>query len=161
MGRVPDKLFRKQLKESHAVVVMVADWLKDEGYDVRVQTMSVTPSHEERFLYTDDGDIWVGDNGRIEVKYWPNIPFTGRSTCPYSWVFIDEVYQIERHHSRDLKGYVIVNSLYSHVAMIPEVSRILWRKMTKFDSRYKEERTYYAIHKKHVQFASMKRAYVN
>ena len=161
MGKVPDHIFRPQLKQSHEIVILVTQWLRDNGYDAQVNTMRVTPDHQSRHNYTDDGDITVGGNARIEVKYWPDIAFRGRDSCPYPWVFVDEVYQIEREHTLPLLGYVIVNGPKTHVAMISENTKIHWEKRKALDKRYNEEREWYACPRKYVLFRSMRKTCVS
>lgn len=152
--KIPDEQFHRDLKQSHNITVLVAAWLNTKGFKAEVSTMRVTPSHERRGEFTDDGDITT-PGGRIEVKHWQKIEFTSREDMPYPWVFVDEVYQIEREHSQPLLGYVICNASVTHAAMISALTQDHWRKITKIDGRYGVELEWYACPREQVKFAQI------
>ena len=152
--KIPDVQFHHDLRQSHNITVIVAAWLTTKGIEAKVNTMRVTPSHTRRHEFTDDGDIATPD-GRIEVKHWPKINFTGRHNMPYPWVFVDEVYQIDREHSQPLRGYVICNAPVTHAAMIAVSTQQYWRRVKKKDSRYGIELEWYACPRTRVKFAQM------
>lgn len=149
--KIEDKKFKSQLRDSHQVCCMVAAWLEAHGREATVNTMRVTPDHERRRAYQDDGDISTPD-GRIEVKYWPRIHFTSAADMPYRMVFVDEVYQLERDHSEPLLGYIICNAKITHAAFIPATTRDLWRKIKRVDGRYGVELEWYAVPRDKIEY---------
>ena len=149
--KIEDQKFKGELRDSHQVCCMVAAWLSVHGLEAKVKTMRVTPDHESRRAYKDDGDISTPD-GRIEVKYWPHINFTSADDMPYRLVFVDEVYQLEREHTEPLLGYIICNAKITHAAFIPATTSHLWRKVRKHDSRYGTELEWYAIPRERVSY---------
>jgi len=152
--KIPDQQFHHDLRQSHNIAVLVAAWLTTKGIEAEVNTMRVTPSHGRRHDFTDDGDIMTPE-GRIEVKHWPKIAFTCEDDMPYPWIFVDEVYQLEREHSQPLRGYVICNAEVTHAAMIGADTADHWRKIKKNDSRYGVELEWYACPRRLVKFAQI------
>ncbi len=156
--KIEDQKFKGQLRDSHQVCCMVAAWLSGHGLEAEVKTMRVTPNHESRRAYKDDGDITTPD-GRIEVKYWPSIHFTSASDMPYRMVFVDEVYQLDRDHSEPLLGYIICNAKVTHAAFIAATTSDLWRKIRRVDSRYGVELEWYAIPRDKIKYRQIGEMY--
>ncbi len=146
--------FKRDLETSNQAATVVAQWFIGRGVGARVNPMRIAPNHASRREYTDDGDI-SSPRGRIEVKHWPNIAFTGHTDCPYEWVFVDEVYQIDRPHTQPLWGYVIVNADMTVGAFIGAKTREHWRKRRHMDSRYGVELEWYACPKQYVEFRGL------
>ncbi len=156
--KIEDTKFKSDLRDSHQVCCMVAAWLSGHGLEATVNTMAVTPDHERRRAYRDDGDISTPD-GRVEVKYWPSVHFTSADDMPYPMVFVDEVYQIERDHSEPLLGYIICNAKVTHAAFIPATTSHLWRKVKGFDGRYKADLEWYAIPRDKIHYRQIGEMY--
>lgn len=158
---VSDERFVSSLKKSDEVVRAVAEWLRGQGYEAVARGIEIRPNFAERWEYSDEGDIIVRGNSRVEVKHREQSSFTYRS----SWepenrgvAFVDEVYKIDRKNDRrpPLLGYVIVNREVTHVAMISADTRQHWqiRRHVK-DKRQGDHREIYACPLHHVRFRSM------
>lgn len=61
-----NRQFIRELRESHQVVLLVAEWLRGQKYQVTLVPNEERPSFEERMDYSDDCDLML--NMPIEVK---------------------------------------------------------------------------------------------
>lgn len=145
-----DAAFLEAFEESQKYVEIVAEWLRGKGYDAQVKPSEVRPSFDQRMQYQDSGDIEI--RKRVEVKH-RNIPFTSRYDFPYSTVFVDEVYKIDRVPSKkQLAAYIILNKDATHAAIVDPATSEMWVVEEKFDPTHGEVRPTFACPVSLVQF---------
>ena len=77
-----DPDFVDDLIDGHKCEVMVAEWLKNLGYEVRTPKFDIRPSIKDNPKYSDKGDIyayhperWGGEERVVEVKHYPQSLF--------------------------------------------------------------------------------------
>jgi hypothetical protein len=157
-----DDTFFAGLNKSREVAELVCQWLKRKGYDVTHPPQKTRPRNvpiEERWRYTDDGDLEIKLNGeikRIEVKYRPEMAFRSGNDIPYHEIIVDEQYKIDGAHTYPLLAYIIVDKTKRCAMMITEKTKDYWYASTKFDRKEQEERTFCMCPKEHCLFFNLR-----
>lgn len=134
-----EREFVRDFQQSHGPVFDVALWLRREGYDVRIAVPELRPTAAVRWQFSDSGDIECIQ--RVEVKC-RNLAFTSAADCPFSSIFVDEVYKVDERLRRVL-AYAIVNQPRTHVAVIRTATRPQWGVQVGFDERQHRECKWY------------------
>ncbi len=124
--------FLRGLKDSQQAVWVMASWLSEQGFSVRIPHGVVpTPTHADWRDYSDQGDLELGL--RIEVKR-----LTCEFTCADDWPFpsVDAAsknFIVCSRHSWDMANprpsrFYYLNRAMTHAAIIrPASSSERWR----------------------------------
>jgi len=121
--------FNAIVTHSDSVVHQVGKTLTYLGYKIEIPNLVLSPTVEDRWKYTDDGDIYlIKRNGkeRIEVKYSYKLDFFSEDQFPYTFVIIDEKYKIDKPHKYPLNCYISVNKSRTGCLRIPASTRDNW-----------------------------------
>lgn len=137
----PDVDFRELFYRAREVQFAMANNLQARGHCVRLMTNALTPNREQRFEYTDEGDIEI--RLRVEVKHWPKIDFHSLADVPYPNVIVDSADSLERNQALGLYAYTIVNASMSAYLLIPVWTRKAWFKERRHDRREQRDRDFY------------------
>jgi hypothetical protein len=148
-----DALFEKNFLESQVWVQKCADWLTSLGQDVTVKPSTLRPNFKDRHDFVDDGDIEI--RLRVEVKHKKKIDFTCEADYPFSTVFTDEVYKIDRLNRKQLYAYIVINRLGTHCAVVLGTSFSEWEKSSVYDSLERDHIMMYSCPKHLCAFMSM------
>lgn len=146
-----DSQFIANLADSVPITFRVAQWLAQQGIDVRVIPIVVRPDSNQRMEYGDNGDMDI--ILRVEVKK-RDLDFTNARDYPFSTVIVDETYKVDRA-TRQFWAYYIVNRSETHVCMVPTRSRKHWVTATRFDKAEGATREFYECPLEHCQFFSL------
>jgi hypothetical protein len=123
-----DAAFVADFKASHQWVVLVGDWLRRLGYEVRIPDQNLRPTAALRHLYSDDGDLFVTTKGitkAVEVKH-RSIDFTSAFDYPFPTIIVNEAHLLTDERLAKIFGYVIVNDPGTHVAVVRPHTRPFW-----------------------------------
>ena len=147
-----DPNFFKSLDKSEVARHIIAKRLIEKGYEVEVPELKVTPGWKERLAYSDNGDLFLLQDGkreRIEVKHWPKINFTSKEDIRYDNIIVNAVNSWD---NADIKPSVhyILNANYTHVIIIDSRTREHWYRARTYDSRKKQDRSFYFCPKKYI-----------
>jgi hypothetical protein len=145
----PDAVFYGGLEKSREVAEQVCCWLRGKGYVVSHPEQRTTPSREDRWKYTDDGDLEITLTKRLEVKHWPSIDFQTLADVPYEEIIVDEKYKIDKEHERRLEAYITVNKSRTAAIVISADTRHWWKVKNLYDGAEGEHRDFYLCPKRH------------
>jgi hypothetical protein len=141
-----DPTFVADLLESADYVWIVAKWMSQLGYDVRIPATKIRPSATEMAKYADNGDLFITKNGaekRIEVKRRPDLHFQEPKDFPYPTIIVDAAHCFDNAVPKP-DTYVILNSKATHAITISVAStRNLWQLTQKYDRFKKRNRLFY------------------
>ena len=144
-----DSEFVAALDKSKSAVQHVGQWMSDQGWSVVSNFSALRPDFESRHDYADSGDLEVRQ--RVEVK-WINRFFTCAEDFPFPAIIVDEKFKIDRIPIKHLYGYAVVNREWSHVCLISAKTRANWKTATRYDSKDRQERTFYECPVEHCLF---------
>lgn len=140
----PDRAFLADFDRQDASVDAVGRLLVRAGYSVFRPQSQLRPTAEVRRLYADCGDLIV--RKRVEVKH-RKIDFTCEDEFPFSTVFIDECYHVDRFNPNTLDAYYIVNAKLTHAAVIRAFTRKWWKVESNRDPAQDRVCDFYAMPK--------------
>ena len=152
--------FLKHLSGSSEAVFIVAYYLYNKGYDVRINALKKAKNHGEWKNFKDDGDIFIYKNGykyRIEVK-GVSTKFTCKEDCQYPNVIVCA------KHSYDMAAikpyaYFLLNDQRTHLAIIKTSTKEYCDVIRKADRRYENVvQDFYVCPKGKIKFKPIERA---
>ena len=155
-----DSVFFKALDKSRKVNNVVCDWLKKKGYEVDLlpqETRPIDAPKEDRWKYTDSGDIEIIERKRIEVKQRPSLDFKSFNDLPYENIIVDEEYKIDKNHDSPIHSYFILNKSMTVAMVIMAETKKHWVKQKKFDTVEGEYRCFYLCPKKYCKMVHLNR----
>jgi hypothetical protein len=126
--------FRRAVEVSWRGVGVLADWYRGRGYDVTVPLPRMRECFEDRAGYGDWWDLEVcrgQARWRFEVKS-RTLRFTGAADYPYPTIFVDRVEKALACR-RLLAGYLVLNTGYTHVALVAARTWRSWVIKDRFD----------------------------
>ena len=119
-----DPTFVEDLERSHESVRAVKKWLEGKGFEATIPPTIVRPSSDERFDYSDNGDIHL--TMRTEVKHRVEIPFTDRASFPFGTVIVDKCHKYDKARPKPYV-YVICNKPLTHAMLVyPRTTARKW-----------------------------------
>ncbi len=107
--------FVRDLNNSQSAVSTVAMYLQRKRQHVILPPHQVTPTPEERYEYTDEGDILVGR--KVQVK-GSSRDFCSVEDFGFPMITVDESYKIEEQKKDPPLCYFIVNKSLSGAIVI-------------------------------------------
>ena len=127
--------FLEHLKESKTAVWVVARWLSERGYSVKINPTPVADKHENWESYADNGDIEI--NQRVEIKEVSQT-FTSTADWPFGTEFI-----VCARHSFDRAtpkpfAYIILSKCNKYAAIVMVSTHKYWYVERRKDSRYED-----------------------
>ena len=143
-----------RLDKSQTSVELCCDWLNRKGFKSKILPFTKAEKYKDRWKHVDDGDIISiigGVECRVEVK-GVGVEFTSVATFPYSTVFVDEEFKVNREHSNPLFGYMSVNKQRTGFIAIPGSTKEHWKTVEKWDSKMKEHRSFVECPKPYVKY---------
>lgn len=144
------ELFRERLLEAQGSQAMIAAYMASKNYNVRIKPC-LLPNNDKK-LVDDGGDLELLLNLQIKVR---NLDFTSRKDYPFDTVLIDEAYKIERLKLPQLYGYLILNKKKDHACFVCAKTNKQWRKVERYDSKYKDTRKFYTVNKNFCEFIKL------
>src|SRR5687767_882994 len=130
-----DPSFVDDLKRSDAAVRRVADYIRRQGWEVRVPALRVRPTATEMAAFADDGDLFARKAGgawrRIEITV-RRFAFDGPAGWPYPTVIFSTVHA---WRAADPKPFLMVrlSQDLACAAIVGDWTREHWREVKKFD----------------------------
>jgi len=115
-----DEIFLRELAESEKYVDIAVDWYTRHGVKAYKGQMYVRPSYEERFEYSDHGDLFIPGSGWVDVKHrdvnFPPYPFK-------------DVYTITKHafERTPCYQYFIINRDCTHAMIVDSKTSDRWK----------------------------------
>jgi hypothetical protein len=120
--------FVKRLLASRHAMFVVAEWLSEKGFDVRLPAIKARRHDQKIEDFVDDGDIFISKDGsperRVEVK---NIrhEFTGVDDYPYKNVIIANKASFDRGND-NLSCFIIIGKDLNNVIIVNEATMPHW-----------------------------------
>lgn len=117
-----DEIFLKELAESDKYVDLAVKWYTKQGHKAYKGMTFVRPTYEERFDYSDTGDLFVPGCGWVDVKHrdvdFPPYPFA-------------DVFTITKHayERTPCWQYMIINRKCTHALIINGWENRDWREV--------------------------------
>jgi hypothetical protein len=153
-----DPTFVNDLEASEPSREKAARWLMKAGHTVKVKPLQIRPDVEQRWEYSDDGDIRITDNGgnlKVEAKHRPDITFHSKQDFPFPTVIVNKRYLHDKGDtpfmyfifSADLEGCFLV---------YVEPTREHWIETTRWNKKTKSQEDYYEVALKWVTYEDMK-----
>jgi len=141
--------FSRDVLDSHAGTVLVADLFRHAGRVVALVPMYIHPADDPDSSpqYSDSGDLYeiVRGDGllveavKFEVKCRKNIKFTDEpGSVKYDSIFVCEEYTLSRmdEDGSHPKGWFILSNCRGYYIYVGIETRKDWYKVTKHDRRY-------------------------
>lgn len=135
------KKFLQGLESSKASVWLVARWLSDHGYAVRIPPTSKAPEQKDWQAHADDGDLEIAQ--RIEVKAL-TCDFTSRDDWPFPDFIVCAKHAYDNAKPKPYR-ICYLNKAMTHLAVLDcRKTHMEWVVKTVRDSRFddREQETY-------------------
>lgn len=147
-----DQDFIDAFEGSKSAVEKVLAWAKGKNLDVAIKESRLRPDFDHRVEYADEGDLEI--RKRIEVKH-RKLKFTSAEDYPFSTVFVDEAYKVDRYPIETLSSYVIVNKPMTHAAIVLAGTREHWFIERRYDPTNGDMRNFYVCPVRFTKFISL------
>jgi hypothetical protein len=146
-----DPTFVKDLLESDLYKNLVALWLSHEGWNVTIFATKVRPTSQERFDYSDEGDLEIWKPGhnkiRVEVKH-NEFMFTKADDCPFESCIVETAYKMNKIMEAGQRFVVIrLNLNLTHCIVIRQITFKHWTTKTWENQKSHRDNTCYMIPK--------------
>ena len=151
------KKFLNHLDKSSDPVFIVARYIYDQGFDVRINALQKAKRYADWKQYKDDGDIYMYkdlDVYRIEVKQYSK-DFTGSHDYPYPNVLICAKHSYDNATPKPY-AYMLLNKNRTHMGIVNTETFPDWKIVTIKDSRYDNyKQQTYAIEPTKIKWVSL------
>lgn len=125
--------FISTLRESHGIVLMVAEWLRKQKYQVTLLPNEERPSFEQRMDFVDDYDLFL--NMPIEVKQTKLVSFpNGATDWPFKMVNVMASHAWKKKNPKPLFVIVVSKDL-KNGALIHKDTEKFWIEESQTDRR--------------------------
>ena len=128
-----DRNFLASLRESQNIVLLVAEWLRGQKYQVTLVPNEERPSFEQRMDFVDDCDLFL--NMPIEVKQTKiaNFP-NGEADWPFPMVNVMATHAWKKKNPKPL-FVVVVSKDMKNAALIHKDTEPYWVNARQTDRR--------------------------
>ena len=132
-------LFLKHLDESKQAVWIVARWLNELGYSVKIYATKKADKHENWKKYADKGDIEISDGDieishRIEVKR-RGLKFINKKDWPHRDFIVCAKHAWDRAEPKPF-AFIVLSNDYKYAGIVKSDSRKKWYAKSIKDGRY-------------------------
>ena len=142
--------FLERLAASSEAVFAVAKWLNRQGKTVQIPHISFAPTAADADLHVDDGDLFVIERKRVEVKRL-GVDFTGRDDWPFKEAFVSNKAAVDRSFE-NVSAWIFVSSDLLHAAVVTPSTREHWYLKKTMAKNTGNEEEFYACPLEHVTF---------
>lgn len=154
MASEQHRKFQNRLLGSPKAVVTVAVFLNGKGKDIYIPGLKVAPTAALAESYLDDGDLWIVEKKRVEVKGSRHI-FTCREDYPYPDMLIANEEAVDR--ARDAMAWFIVSGDYTHAGIVMCDTQEHWKVVELKPRNTGNLEKFYSVPVEHVKFIKLQR----
>ena len=121
------------LRESQSVVLLAAEWLRKQKYQVTLIPNEETPNFKDRMNYVDDCDLFL--NMPIEIKQTKLVDFpNGEADWPFPMVNVMASHAWKSKNPKPL-FVLVVSKTMRNAALIHKDTEKYWKEFTQTDRR--------------------------
>lgn len=121
------------LRDSQSVVLLAAEWLRKQKYQVTLIPNEETPNFKDRMNYVDDCDLYL--NMPIEIKQTKLVDFpNGESDWPFPMVNVMASHAWKSKNPKPL-FVLVVSKTMKNAALIHKDTEKYWKEFTQTDRR--------------------------
>ena len=121
------------LRDSQSVVLLAAEWLRKQKYQVTLIPNEETPNFKDRMNYVDDCDLFL--NMPIEIKQTKLVDFpNGEADWPFPMVNVMASHAWKSKNPKPL-FVLVVSKTMRNAALIHKDTEKYWKEFTQTDRR--------------------------